>query len=185
MQAAEAEVQETEEALEGEARPEAPSSAAVIDRLEATMLEMVDAGAAVPVEMPVNHLRTPGLYVRTISMPAGTVLTSKIHKTEHPYIVHAGVAEVFVEGVGPQLIQAPYMGVTKPGTRRVLRIVEDCVWSTFHPCGDDESLEDIEARIIEPRLLPGGVNAHNEYMRQLTEQGLQALEEPKEEPWLG
>ena len=167
---AEAEVQETETALEGGAGPAASLSAAVaIDTVEATMLEMVAAGAAVPVEMPVKHTRTPGLYVRTISMPAGTVLTSKIHKTRHPYVVHVGAAEVFIDGKGVQEIRAPFIGVTEPGTRRVLRILEDCLWSTFHPCSDEESLEDIEQRIIEPRGLPDGRSAHGEYL-QLLEQ---------------
>ena len=30
-------------------------------------------------------------------------------------------------------LTAPYTGITKPGTRRVLYILEDCVWTTYHP----------------------------------------------------
>jgi hypothetical protein len=182
-----AEAQEVAAAIPEQSGPVAVAVGAqeAIDATEAYMLAVVEQGFAVAVEMPVAHTRTPGLYVRTISMPAGTVLTSKIHRTEHPFVVHAGTAEVFIDGVGAQVISAPYVGVTKPGTRRVLRILEDCVWSTFHPCSDDETLEDIEARIIEPRLLPGGVDAHLEYGRQLAGQTELALKAPEEESWPG
>lgn len=84
------------------------------------------------VEMPLGHVFTPGLYTRTIFMPAGTLVTSKIHKFEHPYMVTSGVVLVWIDGVGWKKIVAPHMGITKPGTRRVLFIVEDCTWTTFH-----------------------------------------------------
>jgi hypothetical protein len=94
-------------------------------------------------------------------MPAGTLLTSKIHKTEHPFIVSKGKLNVFLNGE-MQYIEAPYSGVTKPGTRRVIYILEDCIWTTFHPLpyitGKENNLSEedikkitdsIEAQIIE------------------------------------
>ena len=30
------------------------------------------------------------------------------------------------------VIEAPYTGITKPGTRRVLQIIESTIWTTFH-----------------------------------------------------
>ena len=65
-------------------------------------------------------------------MPAGTILTSKIHRTEHPYIVSKGHCQVFIEGTGFVSIRAPHLGITKPGTRRLLVIHEETVWTTFH-----------------------------------------------------
>ena len=48
-----------------------------------------------------------------------------------------------------EYLQAPYIGVTQPGTRRVLYIWEDSIWATSHPNPDNENLEQIEERIIE------------------------------------
>lgn len=97
-----------------------------IDRLEeeASKLEQV--------ELPVSHVFTPGLYARTIYMPAGVKLTSRIHLMEHPFLVSKGVFSVWDASTGWVRISAPYMGITKPGTRRVLEIHEDTIFTTFH-----------------------------------------------------
>lgn len=85
------------------------------------------------IDCPLIHRFTPKLYIREIFMPKGTLIISKIHKTEHPFVVTKGVVSVWIEGVGIQKITAPYTGITLPGTRRVLYIHEDCSWITFHP----------------------------------------------------
>lgn len=103
-------------------------------------------------ELPVEHKFFPGLYARTIFMPAGAMIVSKIHRTEHPYVVTEGQALVWTAEKGAVHIMAPHMGRTTPGTRRILYILENCTWTTFHPVSDDEQgdLKKIEARIIEP-----------------------------------
>lgn len=100
-------------------------------------------------EFPTNHTFTPGLYVRTIFMVAGSLVVSRIHKTEHPFIVSKGHCLVYSDNDGPVSIKAPYMGITKPGTHRVLLILEDTLWSTFHPT-DLTDVEEIENKILEP-----------------------------------
>jgi len=126
------------------------------------------------VELPLVHRFTPGLYAREIFMPAGTLVTSKIHKTEHPYVVTKGRVSVYIPGVGIQHISAPHVGITKPGTRRLLYIHEDCTWITFHPLvegeSDESDLDKIEARIIETRLLPDGRRAFDHYQDKLAAQ---------------
>jgi hypothetical protein len=114
-----------------------------IDEFEAKMARYK------PVECPLNHERTPGLYTREILMPALTFVSSMIHKTEHPFFVLQGKVAVWSENDGYQLIEAPYRGITKPGTRRVLLTYEDTVWVTVHACDDSETVDDIEERIIE------------------------------------
>ncbi len=61
-----------------------------------------------PQECPLTHTFPDGMYVREIFMPAGSVVTSRIHKFDNPFFI------------------------TKPGTRRVLLIHEDTVWTTVH-----------------------------------------------------
>lgn len=133
-----------------------------IDNLEATMLCSEDL-----VSSPVEHTFFPGLYRREIFMAAGIMIISKIHNTEHPYVILEGTARVYIPGGEVQELTAGYSGVTVPGTRRVLYITEDCRWVTFHPLSEgeekcrsagateDELLGLIEERIIDKRGLPG------------------------------
>lgn len=83
-------------------------------------------------ECPLRHIFTPGLYCRTIFMPAGTKLTSRIHLYEHPFVISSGKVRVCDDDNGWVIFTAPHIGVTKPGTRRIIEILEDCIWSTFH-----------------------------------------------------
>lgn len=118
----------------------------VMDILQSKMAEMPQA------DCPVTHKFTENQYIREIFMPAGSWIISKIHKTEHPYFIMQGAAIVFTEEDGEVLLKAPFCGITKPGTRRMLYITEDCVWATVHPTvKSDETLEEIEERIIEKR----------------------------------
>ena len=110
-------------------------------------------------EMPVTHMFTPGLYVREIFMPAGTLLTSKIHKTEHPFVILSGKVSVWVGDGEETLFEGPYVGVTKPGTRRVLYIHEDTRWLTFHPT-EETDLAVIEQQLIEPHDFPKLAYSH-------------------------
>lgn len=152
-----------------------------LDELERRMLV-----EGVPVHAPVIHRFTPGLYVREIEMPPGMLLTSRIHRTEHPYAVLSGQAFVLVAGQEPMLLAAGHLDITHANTRRALYIPGPvpCRWATFHPLAAEEEkaraagataeelLAMIEARIIEPHLHLDGVDAHLEYVEGLAALGL-------------
>jgi quercetin dioxygenase-like cupin family protein len=107
-----------------------------------------------PAKTHSEHRFTPGLYSRETFMPAGSVITSKIHKTEHQFVVLSGRCRVYnSEDNSFVELSAGYVGITKPGTRRVLAIIEDCRWLTFHPTEETE-MEAIEAALIEPHDIP-------------------------------
>lgn len=77
---------------------------------------------------------TPGLYTRQITLPAKTLLTSKIHKTCHPFIVTKGAITVYnAVGDTQEMFTTGYRGITLPGTRRVLYTHDETIWITFHP----------------------------------------------------
>jgi hypothetical protein len=133
----------------------------IIDELEATLIQEVDS----LIEAPLIHRFADGMYIREIYMPAGSLWTSKIHKTEHPYVVSLGKAAVSIDAKGWDEIEAPCTGITKPGTRRVLYIIEDCIWTTFHRIDGMKSefnylnkdeinkiVEEIEDKILEPHI---------------------------------
>jgi hypothetical protein len=101
------------------------------------------------VDCPVTNRFTPGLYIREIFMPAGAFVTSMEHKTEHPFVISKGKVMVTSENEGQVIYEAPHIGVTTPGTRRALYIIEDTVWTTFHVT-DETDVEKIGLEILAP-----------------------------------
>lgn len=115
----------------------------LIDSIEADVIAKLPR-----VDLPVTHCFVPGAYVRRIFMPKGTLVTSRIHKSTHYYNISMGVVSVWTEEHGVQNFAAPHDGITKPGTRRVIFVHEDCVWTTFHPTTETD-LEKIEEQLVE------------------------------------
>ena len=79
-------------------------------------------------------------------MPAGQIIISKIHKKLHPYFIMRGKVSILTDD-GIQHIQAPYSGITKPGTKRVLYMHEDTVFITVSVT-DKTDLKEIEDEVI-------------------------------------
>jgi hypothetical protein len=101
----------------------------------------------VQVEYQNIHNFCPGMYARSIYMKAGTYLTSKIHKTQHFFVVLQGSCTVVNSHGERELIEAPYLGVTMPGTKRALLIHSDVIWTTFHAT-DLTDVAEIEKAIL-------------------------------------
>lgn len=132
-----------------------------INRLEQAMAQLPQQVC------PLTHTFTPGLYTRTILMPAGTKLTSRIHLHEHPFVISKGTVRVR-DGDGDWVtLYAPHVGVTKPGTRRILDVIEDTVWSTFHVT-DETDPEKIVDAVTYPHMSLG-------HMDFLSEEQMQAI----------
>ena len=104
------------------------------------------------VDVPVTHRFTDGMYIRELRIPEGTMITSMVHKTEHPFVISEGVAKVTSDHEGSVILEAPYTGITKPNTRRALHALTDVVWTTFHATTETD-VEKIADKILEaPRL---------------------------------
>jgi len=93
-----------------------------------------------------QHQFINGLYVRMVHMPAGMVVTTKIHKVRHPYFVMTGKCRIMTEE-GVVEVHAPYQGVTEPGTKRLIHVLEDCIWYTVHAT-DKTTPEEVEDEVI-------------------------------------
>jgi len=115
----------------------------LLDELEVALAQMPR------VELPVTHRFTEGMYIREIKIPAGTMLTSMVHKTEHPFVISDGVIKVTSDNEGSVIYEAPYTGITKPNTRRALHALTDVVWTTFHATTETD-VEKICDEILEP-----------------------------------
>ena len=95
---------------------------------------------------PLKHTFVPGMYIREITMPAGALLTSKIHKIEHPYFILRGDVSVLTEK-GIVRLKTGFSGITPAGTKRLLYCHEETVWVTVHRT-DNTDLKLIEEEVI-------------------------------------
>ena len=93
-----------------------------------------------------EHEFGEGTYIRKITMPAGSLYLSQIHKITHPFFVMKGEATV-ISDEGVVKITAPYHGMTNPGTQRILYIHEECVWIPVHPT-DKTTVEEVVEDVI-------------------------------------
>ena len=109
------------------------------DQLEVMLLRMPQA------KIKLVHRFTPGLYIREWQCPAGTMVTTRIHLTEHPFIISKGRGKVWTDNGGCEPYEAPYCGITKPGTRRILFCETETIWTTFHVTNltDPEEIENL------------------------------------------
>lgn len=97
-------------------------------------------------ELPLKHHFARGLYARELFIPKDTVLIGKIHKYEQLNVMAKGDLSVLTEE-GIKRVQAPFVIVSSPGTKRVAYAHEDTVWITIHAT-DETDLEKIETRFI-------------------------------------
>lgn len=98
-------------------------------------------------DIETNHYSVAGLYAREIHIPAGTLLTGKVHKAEHLNIVSKGEIIVWTEA-GMKRIKAPFVLPSFPGAKRVGLAVVDTTWVTIHATDKTDPAE-IEAELIE------------------------------------
>ena len=153
--------------------PWAPSAEALAKATAFDHFEVALRSHGQDFRQTLRHVFTPGLYTRTAFDKAGSQLLSVKHKTEHPFVISQGSAEVYEERNGnlvyAETLTAPHMGITKAGTQRAIKILEDVIWTTFHLTEpvDFDGLEGIDtvdlddfigarilARISEPHANP-------------------------------
>lgn len=118
----------------------------MLDRVEAQMHEI---GVT---EFETTGFFCGGIYVRTVFVPAGSYLTSMIHKVEHPYVLSEGQLTMFTQD-GEQVVKSPHINITLAGTRRFARADTDVLFTTFHRT--DKTMEaDVELEVVEKRINP-------------------------------
>jgi hypothetical protein len=118
-------------------------SVSVNDQIENLEREMLNLPQ---VECPLKHNFAPGVYMREITMPAGSFIIGHEHLTEHFNVVLTGKARVMIDGVIEDLV-APCYFISKPNVRKVLFILEEMKFATIHPT-DETSVEVLEATLV-------------------------------------
>jgi|GEM_PF-1416464 hypothetical protein len=99
--------------------------------------------------LPLTHRFSDGLYIREMVIPAGTVLTGKIHKHDHPNFLMSGEILVVTEDKGKQHLKGPLIIISPAGTKRIGFAITDVTWVTVHlnPT-NTEDLEKLEKIVI-------------------------------------
>lgn len=100
------------------------------------------------IDVPVDHHFAPGVYMRQMNAKAGTLVVSKMHRTEHMNILLTGSLTVATED-GIELLKAPLVIKSMPGTKRIGYFHEDSSWITVHPTRTTD-LDLIEQQVIVP-----------------------------------
>lgn len=104
--------------------------------IESAMLEMPQA------ECPVVHHFGPGIYVREVTLPAGTMAVGHTQRFEHMNIMLTGKVAMLDEHGQVKTLVAPMIFVGQPG-RKVGYVLETCVWQNIYPNPDE--IRDIDA----------------------------------------
>ena len=121
--------------------------------LEAKLLEMPQ------LEIVPRHYFAAGCYAREITIPAGAVVTGKIHKFSQINILSKGEISVLTEN-GIERVAAPFTVVSPPGTKRVAFAHSECVWTTI--LGTDEKDPDVIERVFT-------TNSEQEYLAHVAQ----------------
>lgn len=118
-------------------------------------------GELPPVDFPLQHLFPPGLYMRTIILPAGSVLVGKIHKHRHGNILSKGRVRVFTEFGGDEEFEGPLQMISEPGTKRAVLALTEAVWTTLHLNPDNTQ----DLAVLEADIIASTYEEYDEFVR--------------------
>ena len=94
----------------------------------------------------ITHYHIPGVYVRSMFIPAGTILTGKIHNEANIAILAQGRIRIANEK-DAAIISAPQVFVDEPGIKRLGFAETDVTFITVHRTENTE-IEDIEKELV-------------------------------------
>lgn len=116
---------------------------AELEQLESHMLNLPQ------VECPVVHHFGPGIYIREVTLPAGTFAVGHAQRHEHLNIMLSGAVAVLGDDGEVNVLHAPLIFTGQPG-RKVGVILETCIWQNVYPNPDDERNVDVlEAKWLD------------------------------------
>lgn len=95
---------------------------------------------------PLEHAFADGLYIRKLTVPADTLTVTKIHAVNHAFFLQKGTISVLTED-GVKKFTAPYQGITKAGTKRIIYHHDEVIFSTVHSTKETD-INKIEVEVI-------------------------------------
>jgi hypothetical protein len=97
--------------------------------------------------LKVTHKFAHGLYYREILIPAGTVMSGRIHKHDDMQVIYYGDMEIVTDGAVMR-VAGPTSFVSKAGTKQWGHAFTDTLWATVHAT-DLTDLDKIEKELFE------------------------------------
>lgn len=127
-----------------------PTREKILD-LQAALELMPDSMTEKELEDEFNHHHfAPGVYGRTMIIPAGMCVVGKIHKHAHLNVITRGVIKVVTE-FGEDVFHGPRTWTSEPGTKRAVYAIEETEWITIHHNPDNlTDIRELEALLIAP-----------------------------------
>jgi hypothetical protein len=103
-------------------------------------------GCSGPDPFPLVHTFSDGLYIRQVTVPPKTLTVTKIHKQEHAFFLMKGTISILTEE-GVKKFTAPYQGITKVGTKRVIYHHDEVIFTTVHAT-EEKDVSSVEKQVI-------------------------------------
>ena len=97
------------------------------------------------VEPEIIHHFAPGIYMREIRIKKGTILTGKIHKTEHLCTMNGDIEIASQDGKGRFTGYLTFL--SNPGVKRIGYAHEDTVFTTIHAI-EGTDIPTLEAALV-------------------------------------
>ncbi len=94
-----------------------------------------------------EHNFSDGVYVRTVTMVADSLVLGARHKTRHMNIISKGKVTFSIDGI-MTTVEAPCMFESDSGEAKVLYNHDEVVWSTIHVT-DETDIETLEAMLAD------------------------------------
>ncbi len=101
-------------------------------------------------DFDVEHYQIDGVYVRSLFIPEGMVLTGAIHNNAHISILAQGTIRVF-DGELTKEITAPHIAVEKAGIKRIGYALTDCTFINVIRT-DLKDIADIEKEAVSKTI---------------------------------
>ena len=132
---------------------------AISPKVDAFLTQKVENLLDVTREMPQiqceeKHHFGPNIYIKEVTMPAGSVIIGKSHKIEHVCNMMSGRMIIVQEDGSKVELVAPMTFVGKPG-RKVAYIIETVVFQNIYAT-DETDIEKLENMFVEVPALEQG-----------------------------
>ena len=120
-----------------------PLTADRVERVESIMLQLPQS------DCPVKHRFGPGIYIREVFLPKGTLAVGHHHISPHMNVFLSGRLAMLANDGKVVDMEAP-MTFVSPAGRKIAYIIEDSVWQNIYPNPDGEQdIEKLEARWLK------------------------------------
>jgi hypothetical protein len=139
-----------------------------IAQAEQQLRDAIAAGLAEETEFQTDHAFPPGLYVRSVFLPKGSLLVGKLHRFAHHNYISQGKVTVLTEKHGLEILTAPCQMISPAACKRLIYAHEDTIWTVMHPnTSDTQDLELLELEHIALSYAELGLEEPSELLQYI------------------